>query len=262
MDIGWIGLGTIGTRMVKRLLQGGHAVTVYPRGAGLAECAMLGAGQAGGYAELARTADLLAIALYDDDQVRDVLLENGALAAMRPGAILGVHTTGSPVLMRELAEKAPAGVQVLDAAFSGGPADVDAGRLTLMVGGEASALEKARPAFEAYCTRIERVGPLGHGQTLKLLNNLMLATNLMNAHKLLELAEGYGFETTEVARILQECSGASYAMRLFRNAPLKDVVAASRQFIEKDVAVASVAAAEAGLDIGAFDATAAYFAKD
>jgi 3-hydroxyisobutyrate dehydrogenase-like beta-hydroxyacid dehydrogenase len=261
MKIGWIGLGIIGTLMVKRLLAAGRSVTVYPRGAGLAEVTANGATQQGDYALLGRDSDLLVLCVYDDAQVRSVLFDNGALAAMRPGSVLALHTTGSPALMRELGEKAPPGVQVLDVTFSGGPVDTEAGRLTLMVGGEAEALERTRAAFETYATQIHLVGPLGHGQVVKLMNNLLLATNLMNAVELLRMAEGFGFETTTVAQIIQASSGASSAMRLFQNQPVAKMLDASRHYMEKDVAVALAAAEESGLDVSAFAATAAYFAK-
>ena len=261
MNIGWVGLGTIGALMVKRLLAAGLPVTVYPRGGGLAEVTGSGAKQQPDYARLASDSDLLVLCVYDDDQVRSVLLDNGALAAMQPGSVLALHTTGSPTLMRELGEKAPQGVQVLDVTFSGGPADVEAGELTLMVGGEADALEKTRAVFETYASRIYMVGALGHGQLVKLLNNLLFSANLMNAAELLGMAEGMGFETTTVAQIIQASSGASYAMRLFQYQPVAKMLEASRHYLEKDVAVALAAARESGLDVSTFATTAAYFTK-
>jgi 3-hydroxyisobutyrate dehydrogenase-like beta-hydroxyacid dehydrogenase len=261
MNIGWVGLGAIGALMVKRLLAAGSSVTVYPRGAGLAGVVASGATQQPDYARLAGDSDLLVVCVYDDVQARGVLFDNGALAAMRAGSILALHTTLSPALMRELGEKAPPGVEVLDVTFSGGPADVEAGNLTLMVGGEIEALERTRAVFETYAARIYRVGPLGHGQVLKLMNNLLLATNLMNAVEMLRIAEGYGFETATVAQIIQASSGASYAMRLFQNQPVSTILEASRHYLEKDVAVALAAARDSGLDVSAFATTADYFAK-
>jgi 3-hydroxyisobutyrate dehydrogenase-like beta-hydroxyacid dehydrogenase len=151
-------------------------------------------------------------------------------------------------------------VEVLDATFSGGPADVAAGRLTVMAGGSAQALETARPALAAYAGQIHHVGGLGLGQTLKLLNNLLFATNQMNAARMLQLAQAQGFDTAAVARVLQGCSGASFALGLFqRPAPLAAVLAGSRPYLEKDVATAAAAAADAGLDLAAFAATLEFF---
>jgi 3-hydroxyisobutyrate dehydrogenase-like beta-hydroxyacid dehydrogenase len=259
MNIGWIGLGGIGTEMVKRLLGAGQTVTAYTRGKGLAEVEAGGAKTCGDYAELAAQSDLLVICVYSDAQLADVLFDRGALAALRPGSILAIHTTGSPQLARRIGEQAPAGVGVLDATFSGGPADVAAGKLTLIVGGEAETLARARPVLETYAAQIYHVGPLGHGQTLKLLNNLIFATNLMNAVELLRLAESQGFDTKTAAQVIQASSGASYTMNLFRAAPPAAMLAASRHYMEKDVATAMQTAAELGLDMSAFAATAAYF---
>jgi 3-hydroxyisobutyrate dehydrogenase-like beta-hydroxyacid dehydrogenase len=259
MNIGWVGLGTIGTLMVKRLLEAGEQVTVYSRGAGLAEAKALGAQDSADYAAVAGKCDLLILCLYDDTQVRSVLFDHGALNALKSGSILAIHTTGSPDLAREVAVKAPSGVGVLDATFSGSPADVAAGRLTLMAGGAPEVLDRARSAFVAYAQHIYHVGPLGHAQLLKLLNNLLFATNLMDAVELLGLAERYGFETQTVAQVLQTCSGGSFAMRLFQAAPVSTILNASRRYLEKDVATALSAAKDAGIDIRVFGATTDYF---
>jgi 3-hydroxyisobutyrate dehydrogenase-like beta-hydroxyacid dehydrogenase len=261
MKIGWVGLGAIGAEMAGRLLAAGHAVTVYPRGKGLGQARAAGAQVCDDYAALAAGSELVGICVYNDAQVREVLFGGGALAALKPGAVLANHTTGSPALAREIAERAPAGVGVLDATFSGGPHDVAAGRLTVMAGGAAEALERARPALEAYAAQIHHLGGPGLGQTLKLLNNLLFATNQMNAARMLQLAEAQGFDAAAVARVLQGCSGASFALGLFqRPAPVAAVLAGSRPYLEKDVAAVAAAASDAGLDLGAFAETLAFFA--
>lgn len=254
-----MGLGVIGTGMVKRLLAAGQSVTVYSRGAGLADVTALGAQACADYSVLAAQSDLMILCVFDDAQLRNVLFEHGALKALRRGSILAIHTTGSPHLAREIAERAPPGVEVLDATFSGGPADAAAGKLTLMVGGAADALDRARPVFETYTQHIYHVGPLGHAQVLKLLNNLLFATNLMNAVELLGLAERYGFDTQTVARVFHSCSGGSYAMKLFQAAPVATMLNASRPYLEKDVATAMAAAKDTGLDVSVFAPTDAYF---
>ena len=259
MQVGFVGLGGIGTEMVKRLLGGGHEVNVFERGAGLAAARDAGASTDADYRSLAASSDLLVVCVYRDAQLAEVAFERGALAAMRPGSVFAIHTTGSPELARRIGAEAPAGVSVLDATFSGGPDDVVAGRLSMMVGGDADALARVRPAFETYASRIVPVGPLGHGQTVKLLNNLLFATNLMNAVELLRLATSMGYDTATVAEVLQVCSGASYAMNLFKSAPPESMLEGARPYMEKDVATALAVAAEVGLDISPFASTAAYF---
>jgi 3-hydroxyisobutyrate dehydrogenase-like beta-hydroxyacid dehydrogenase len=198
--------------------------------------------------------------VYSDSQLKEVLFERGSLAAMRPGTTLAIHTTGSPALAQEIQAKAPADVSVIDATFSGGGADVAAGRLTLMVGGELRALERARPALASYASEIFHMGAVGHGQRAKLLNNLLFATNLMNAAEILRLAEAQGFHMTTIAQVVQASSGASYAMNMFRSEiPLRQRMERARPYLEKDVATIMQVVAEDGLDTEAFRQTAEYF---
>lgn len=259
--IGWIGLGAIGTQMVLRLLGAGEAVTVYARGAGLDAVTAAGATRSADYAALAAQSDVLTLCVYSDTQMTDVLLGQGALAALRPGSTLVIHTTGSPQVTRDIAAKAPAGVAVIDACFSGGPQDAAAARLTLMIGGDDAALEAVTPLLRHYAAHIHHLGPTGHGQTIKLLNNLLFATNYMNTVEMLRLAQAQGFSTSAVAQVLATCSGSSFPMTLFTHAaPLDAMDAGIRPYMEKDVATAIAAARDAGLDMAGFAPAERYFA--
>lgn len=263
MQVGWIGLGAIGANMVLRALDVGHNVTAFARGKGVSAVEAKGARLSDDYRALAGGSDTLVLCLFDDNQVRSVLFGEGALAAMRPGSILVIHTTGSPELARDIAEKAPARVAVLDATFSGGPDTVLAGELTVMVGGDADSLERVRPLLESYARLIAHLGPLGSGQTIKLLNNLLFATNLMNAAELLKIAASQGFDQSEVARLIQCCSGASSAMRSFCSGTSVDAsLTRIWPYVEKDVATVASSAASNHIDIGAFYETVAYFRND
>ena len=162
----------------------------------------MGANLMSDYRALAASSRVLAVCLFSDHQVRSVLFDEGALAALPPGSMLVIHTTGSPELAREIGAKAPAGVAVLDATFSGGAAAVLAGELTVMVGGQVTAVEQARPLFTAYSQNIFHVGSLGSGQVVKLLNNLLFATNIMNAAEILKIAQAMGFQSSEVAGVI------------------------------------------------------------
>jgi 3-hydroxyisobutyrate dehydrogenase-like beta-hydroxyacid dehydrogenase len=182
---------------------------------------------------------------------------------MRPGSVLVIHTTGSPDFAREIGASAPPGVATLDAAFSGGPAAVLAGELTIMVGGDAEAIDRVRPLLASYARLIFHVGSLGSGQTIKLLNNLLFATNLMNAAELLNVAAARGLDTAEAAKVIQNCSGASFALRSFLSpAPVAEALARSRPYVEKDVATVAASAERNHIDISAFRPTIGYFAKD
>ncbi len=262
MRIGWIGLGGIGTQMVLRALGAGHEVTAYARGKGLAEVEAAGAIASADYAAVARDKDVVAFCLFSDAQMRDVLFDGGALAAMSPGTVIAIHTTGSPDLARELQQRAPVGVHVIDATFSGGPADTAAGALTLMIGGETEAIDRARPLLETYGNRIHHVGALGEGQVVKLLNNLLFAANLQNAAEILRMAEQQGIDTAAAACVFQDCSGGSYASALFKAAPIEAMLEVSRPYLAKDVKVALAGAMAAGMDVSPFRSTAAYFGAD
>lgn len=262
MNIGWVGLGGIGTGMVVRALAGGHKVTAYARGAGLAEAQAAGAQISTDYTALAAGSDVLGLCVFSDAQLCEVLFDGGALAALRPGAVLAIHTTGAPDLAHEIGARAPAGVSVLDATFSGGPVQARAAELVLIVGGESEAVARARALFDCYASKIHHVGALGQGQTLKLWNNLIFAANLHYAAELLKIAEQHGCDPWEVAGIIQDCSGASFAMDLFKaQAPVSRMLEYARPYVEKDVAAAVSSAAAAGIAIDAFAPTVAYFRK-
>lgn len=251
MRVGWIGLGEMGAPMAGRVAAAGHEMIVYDRGGGRAGLRSRGAVMSQSYMAVAEASDLLCVCVYDDDQVRDILFGQGVLATMRPGSILGIHTTGSPLLARALHAAAPTGVRVLDAAFSGAPAKARDGRLTLMVGGEESALEAARAVFETYADRIHHVGGPGAGQSMKLLNNILFAGNLQLARQALRVGEALGLDPTMVVSALQDSSGGSNAMALFSGViSPDDIFAHVAPYLRKDIATAEAAALDVGIDLG------------
>jgi 3-hydroxyisobutyrate dehydrogenase len=259
MQVGWVGLGEIGKHMALQVAGAGHSLTSYDRGAGKDEVAAAGARLSRDYGEIARDAQVVCLCLFSDAQVREVMFAGGMLAAMQPGAVLAIHTTGSPVLARELGEKAPTGVAVLDACFSGGAAEAVNGELTLMVGGEAAALDLARPVLSTYASRINHMGPLGSGQTAKLLNNLLFATNIMQGARVFDMAKAQGLDPGLTASVICQSSGGSMAMGLFRSASPDQMLGAARHYMVKDVKAAAEAARDAGLDISTFQPTIDFF---
>jgi len=177
MDVGFVGLGTMGRPMVERLLGAGHRVHVFSRSRGPVDAlAAAGAVAAASAGEVASAAEVVLTALPTPDSVDEVY--RALVAAARPGQLYADHSTVRPDQNRRwaaaLAEK---GADYLDAPVSGGPSGAAAGTLTVMVGGSEAAFERARPVFEAFGTTIARCGPLGAGQAVKLVNQLLVGVH-------------------------------------------------------------------------------------
>jgi 3-hydroxyisobutyrate dehydrogenase-like beta-hydroxyacid dehydrogenase len=190
--IAFLGLGVMGAPMARHLAKAGNEVVVYNRTAAkaLAWVALNGNQAAPTPAEAAAGADLVALCVGNDDDVREVVLgPNGALAAMEPGSILVDHTTASAGLARELSVAcAERGVGFVDAPVSGGQAGAENGQLTVMCGcDDDETFERARPVMETYAKSVARMGPAGSGQLTKMVNQICIAGLIQG------LAEGINF---------------------------------------------------------------------
>ncbi len=155
----FIGLGVMGYPMAGHLqTKGGHEVTVFNRTSAKASAwaKEFGGSMRETPREAAEGADFVFVCVGNDDDVRSVVLgDDGALAGMRPGAVLVDHTTASAELARELNDAAEAGGRrFLDAPVSGGQAGAQNGVLTVMVGGEQATFDEARPVIESYARMV------------------------------------------------------------------------------------------------------------
>lgn len=241
MQVGWIGLGQMGAPMALRALAAGHSVVGHSRRPN-PQLVAAGAVLTGSIREAAAQAQVLCVCLFDDAQVHDALIVQGALAALRPGTVMALHTTGAPDLMQDLAHAAPQGVRMLDAPFSGTAAVAAEGRLTLLVGGETWALDQARPVLSSFANTILHVGSQGAGRGLKLINNLLFAAQITLANEALEAAAAMGLDPHTAAEAMGQCSAASYAMAKFAGqAPHDLMLAAIKPYLDKDVDVAQTA---------------------
>src|SRR5579875_601689 len=176
MRIGVIGLGIMGAPMARNLLRAGHAVVVYGRTrARVAALLAAGATAAPSPAALAAEVDAVVTSLPDTPDVEAVYLgEQGVLAGARPGLLAIDTSTIAPEAARRLAAQAAArGVAFLDAPVSGGEQGAIAGTLAIMVGGEAEAVERARPIFAAIGRQTTHMGGPGQGQATKLVNQVI-----------------------------------------------------------------------------------------
>ena len=214
--VAFIGLGVMGDPMAGHLAGRGFHVTVFNRtGAkALAWQARHGGDVAPTPAAAARDADIVLTCVGNDADVRAVLLgADGALAAMRPGALLIDHTTASAHVARELAA-ACAGAQVgfLDAPVSGGQAGAERGQLTIMAGGEPDAFARAEPVFAAYGKFARLMGPAGNGQLTKMVNQICIAGVVQGLSEGLAFAEKSGLDGMAVIDVIAKGAAQSWQM--------------------------------------------------
>ena len=212
MKVGCIGLGGMGKPIASRIVEAGFEVTVRDvRQAPVNDLLRLGATSAGSAREVAAASDVVLSSLSSLPASREVALgEDGVLAGATPGDVYIETSTVGPGFIRDLAAAGEArGVAVLDAPVSGGITQREQGTLTVMVGGEASTLERVRPVLEAFGGRVIHAGPSGSGATVKLLNNLTAASNIVAAMEALVLGVKAGLRVEVIREVISSSSGAS-----------------------------------------------------
>lgn len=256
MRLGLVGPGRMGRPMAHRLAEAGHEVRVLGRSAAtrtsLAEDGLTAVGE---IAEVAAGADAVLVCVYTDDQVREVCLDGGLLAAMPAGSVVIVHTTGSPRTAEAIAERAAShGIDVLDSPLSGGPHDVAASTVTLYVGGASDTVTRLRPVLDCYGDPVVHAGPLGAGQRVKLVNNALFTAHIGLLSEAVRLGAQLGIDEGTLLTSLPHGSAASRAATFAAAKGSVAAVAASvGEFVGKDVAVVRKVAAELGGDLGALD---------
>jgi 3-hydroxyisobutyrate dehydrogenase-like beta-hydroxyacid dehydrogenase len=249
--------------MVDRLTAGGHHVTVHARRPeARAELHAAGIATVDDAGLAVADCDVVIVCVFDDAQLRSVLLDGSTLAAAHPGTVVVSHVTGSPRTARALQDAAPEGVALLDVPVSGTAAHIRDGRLTLLAGGDADALERARPALACYGDPIIHVGGLGDSQLVKLLNNGLFSATFRAACDAVMLAEQAGIPNERFVSVIEQCSGDSFALRLFRRGSPAALAHGVQHYLRKDVAAARSAAADLGLDLGRLGASADWFDED
>jgi len=206
--------------MARNVGQAGHELTVWNRSSErAAPLADAGARVASSPRDAVRDADVVCFSLSTPDVVRSVVLgEEGALAGAKAGAVLLDFSTIDPATSRELgAVCAERGVHFLDAPVSGGPEGAEAGTLTVMVGGEADAFERAWPVLDAVGGKVLHVGPAGAGLTIKLINQMLVGVNLSAVLEAYVMAEQAGIDLDVLFDVLKSSAGSS--VMLTRNVP-------------------------------------------
>ncbi len=216
-NVAFIGLGVMGYPMAGHLkVKGGHDVTVYNRTFAKAEkwAAQFGGKAARTPAEAAKDADFVFVCVGNDDDLRQVTIaEDGALAGMKPGAILIDNTTASAEVARELDAAARSkGCGFIDAPVSGGQAGAENGVLTVMCGGDAATFEKARPVIEAYARMVGLMGPSGGGQLTKMINQICIAGLVQGLAEGIHFGKRAGLDIEKVVEVISKGAAGSWQM--------------------------------------------------
>jgi 3-hydroxyisobutyrate dehydrogenase len=255
MRVGFIGLGSQGGPMARRIVDGGYPLTLWARRPeSLEPYADTEAKFAATPAELGAASDLVCLCVVGDDDVRQVLAgDTGVLAGLAEGGIIAIHSTVHPDTCREIAElAAQKGVSVIDAPVSGGAPAVAEGTLMVMVGGQDEVVEKVRPVFATYSDAIVHLGELGSGQVAKILNNLLFSANLGAAMSTLELGDALGIARDRLCEVLHRGSATSKAVGSITmfGGSLEGLAPIAGALLQKDVRHAASLAAYASAPEG------------
>ncbi len=249
--VAFCGLGQMGSPMAARLLGGPDDLVVWnrspDRGTALVDA---GARWAGTPAEATAAADVVVTMLSDPDALEAVVFgPDGVAAGMGETATLVEMSTVGPAAVRTLAQRLPAGVEMLDAPVLGSVRQATDGTLKIFVGGEARALERCRPVLERM-GRVTHLGPLGAGASMKLVANSVLGTLMTGLAEALALADSFGLDQAVVLDLLAESPIGATVKSKRANIEAGEYPANFKlSLAAKDLALVSQAASDAGLEL-------------
>ncbi len=255
MRVAFIGLGVMGYPMAGHVKKAGMEVCVYNRTASKAEqwCKDYGGDMAPTPAAAAVDCDVVLVCVGNDDDVRKVVLGgDGALAAMKEGAILVDHTTASAELARELDAAARAqNKQFLDAPVSGGQAGAENGALTVMIGGEEASYGAAKPVIDTYSRFSKLLGPAGNGQLAKMVNQICIAGVVQGLTEGLNFAMKAGLDGEALIETISKGAAGSWQMENRYQTMLNDQYefGFAVDWMRKDLGIALAEAAKNGAEL-------------
>jgi 3-hydroxyisobutyrate dehydrogenase len=211
--VGFIGLGIMGRGMAANLLKAGFAVTVWNRTITRMEDLVAQGAHAGASpADVAARSNIVITCVSDTPDVRAVILgESGVIHGIQPGALVIDCSTISPQVTKEIAvQLAQIGVYMLDAPVSGGSEGAARGTLSIMVGGEPEQFARALPVFQAMGKTITHVGDSGAGQTVKLVNQVLVVGNCLAMCEALMLAQAGGVDLQKTYDAISQGAAGSW----------------------------------------------------
>lgn len=218
--IGFIGLGIMGHGMAANLLRAGFPLTIWNRTRSRMDELMAAGARAGeSPADVARHSEIIITCVSDTPDVRAVILgDAGVIHGARAGSLIIDMSTISPQATREIAAAlAEAELHMLDAPISGGSEGAVNGTLSIMVGGEAAQVERARPAFEVMGKTVTHVGEIGAGQTVKIVNQILVVGNMLAASEAMLMAQAGGLDLRKALQAVE--AGAAGSWMLSNRAP-------------------------------------------
>lgn len=220
--IAFIGLGNMGAPMAHNLLKADYRLSVFDVSAAAVDpLAGEGARAASSAQDAVRKADIVISMLPASSHVRELYLgAGGVLAAAREHALLIDCSTIAAAVAQEVAAAArQRGLQMLDAPVSGGTAGAQAGSLTFIVGGEAQALERARPVLDCMGKQVFHAGGAGAGQVAKICNNMLLGILMAGTAEALNLGVAHGLDAAVLSDIMRNSSGRNWVLEQYNPWP-------------------------------------------
>jgi 3-hydroxyisobutyrate dehydrogenase len=235
MTVGFIGLGSQGGPMARRIVEAGFPLILWARRPEALEPYQDTAAQpVRDLSELGARSDHVGVCVVDDAGVQEVVI--ALLSSMRTGSRIAIHSTVHPQTCIALAKQAAArGIALIDAPVSGGGQAAEAGKLTVMVGGDAADVAAARPVFEAFGALISHLGGIGAGQFAKLVNNSLMAANMALADAALGAATALGLDRGALIELVKASSGRSYAFEVRARLPDIALFSHGAKLLAKDV---------------------------
>lgn len=209
-DIGFVGLGNMGTPMTCQLISAGFTVHGYDIDlAAVARLVDAGGSGAENATAVAAASDVVILMLPDSGTVETVLRDPGMVRSLRPDAIVVDMSSSEPLRTQALAaELAERGQTLIDAPVSGGVARAVTGKLTIMAGGDPDVIDRLVPVLSAL-GEVTRVGDVGAGHALKALNNLLSATHLLATSAAVQTGERFGLDPKVMLSVINRSSGQS-----------------------------------------------------
>jgi 3-hydroxyisobutyrate dehydrogenase-like beta-hydroxyacid dehydrogenase len=252
LKVGFIGLGDMGGAIAHRIIGAGFPTALWARREATLQQFPPGSfTRCADPAEVGQHSDVVGVCVFGDADVRQIILEgDGLLQGLKPGGTILIHSTVSAEVCSEVAiEAARRGCAVLDAPVSGGRDGALRGKLAIMLGGEAAALARIRPVLASYGAVIRLMGPVGSGQKMKVLNNILSFANGRLAIIAIETGQRLGLDPEAVLEVLRSggagsASIDSIADRLLPDPPFQRHAVT---MVVKDTALFTGIRAEAGL---------------